>query len=213
VAGGFLGEEWIIENHVFSQETIHKCSESARTNLMLGHRLWKQGHRFLMRDLHHIFNACLIIILHQMIFLNVRTNDSAGVNFAIGIFETEQSTGNEYAADCLNVLVVLRNLMYELRKTVFGDDQREKAERQRVMWEAASVPGALQPVEGLANNSGFDPMHGQEIVLALPQAVRRPSPPPVTPELRLILEDWKSRTEVALYKGGKCMMDSMPPEH
>ncbi len=43
----------------------------------------------LIQDLHHVFNAALILLLNQMYYVNVLTTDTARIAEAIRIFEKE----------------------------------------------------------------------------------------------------------------------------
>lgn len=58
-------------------ERIRACSDAARRNLCLGQliRLHSPCQKLLLPDLHHIFNAAIVLMMHQVVFVNLRTQD------------------------------------------------------------------------------------------------------------------------------------------
>lgn len=93
-----------------------------------------------MLDLQHIFNAAVVLLLHQMVFSNVVNTDTIGIRWVIGIFNNEARTecaspvssgsagphGGDglgfltgYASDCLAVLNDLAVLVAQIRSLRF----------------------------------------------------------------------------------------------
>ncbi|KAL1841763.1 hypothetical protein VTJ49DRAFT_6601 [Mycothermus thermophilus] len=129
-----------IENHP-QIEPIRACSDAARRNLRLGRlmRLQSPRQKLLLQDLHNIFNAAIVLIMHQIIFVNLRTQDLDDVGWASEVFESEAETGSEYAKDCARVLQDFRYLAQQLRNPIH--DQKIK---QDLLSEEASSPDAME---------------------------------------------------------------------
>ncbi|KAL2158794.1 hypothetical protein VTH06DRAFT_3986 [Thermothelomyces fergusii] len=111
----------VMSSHI---EPIRACSDAARRNLRLGRlmRLNSPQQKLLLPDLHNIFNAAIVLTMHQMIFVNLRTQDLDDVGWASEVFETEAKTGNEYAKDCARVLQDLKYLAQQLRNPIHDPD-------------------------------------------------------------------------------------------
>ncbi|KAH6640114.1 hypothetical protein F5144DRAFT_589660 [Chaetomium tenue] len=107
-------------------EPIRACSDAARRNLRLGRLMCLQSPRqkLLLGDLHNIFNAAIVLTMHQMVFVNLRTQDLDDVGWASEVFETEAKTGNEYAKDCARVLQDLKYLAQQLRNPIHDPDTK-----------------------------------------------------------------------------------------
>lgn len=120
---------------------IFRCSAAARRNLWLGRYVNELCNgeagpsgasnpgKLVMLDLHHIFNAAVVLLLHQMVFTNVVNTDSFGIKRARQIFETEARTEclagglTGYASDCVGVLNDLAALVAHIRPVRFkGSD-------------------------------------------------------------------------------------------
>jgi hypothetical protein len=116
VADWFVSAQWDIEDHPHIS-LIRDCSDVARRNLRLGR--WLTGispaGKLLLPDLHHIFNAAIILMLHHIVFINLRTKDVVDIAFAIECFENEANTGSDYGKDCAKVLQDLWALVQRLR--------------------------------------------------------------------------------------------------
>ncbi|AEO55740.1 hypothetical protein MYCTH_2051009, partial [Thermothelomyces thermophilus ATCC 42464] len=108
-------------------EPIRACSDAARRNLRLGRlmRLHSPQQKLLLSDLHNIFNAAIVLTMHQMVFVNLRTQDIDDVGWAVEVFETEAKTGNEYAKDCTRVLQDLKYLAQQLRNPIHDPDVKQ----------------------------------------------------------------------------------------
>lgn len=118
-------------------QLIFRCSAAARRNLWLGRHFNELCSvvpkpsdmgipgKLVMLDLHHIFNATVVLLLHQMVFFNVVNTDTFGITVARQIFETEARaeclgggvTG--YASDCVSVLNDLAALVAHIRPLRF----------------------------------------------------------------------------------------------
>lgn len=147
IGGDFINEPRDMLDHP-NISYIRQCSTAARRNLLLGHHLYKRcgqeqeygGHgKLVMIDLHHIFNAAVVLLLHQMVFANVVNTDTIAIQEARQIFEREAHTesgspaptagfnmGTGYASDCVNVLNDLAALVARIRPLRFkGSDHIE----------------------------------------------------------------------------------------
>lgn len=114
---------------------ISQCSDAARRNLRLGRHIYERCNsssdkKLVMLDLHHIFNAAVVLLLHQMTIANVVNTDTLGIRAARQIFEHEARTecaspgpagvqGSGYASDCLGVLNDLAALVARIRPLRF----------------------------------------------------------------------------------------------
>ncbi|KAL2264338.1 hypothetical protein VTK26DRAFT_6581 [Humicola hyalothermophila] len=123
----------IFNNQPFDIEThpqigqIRLCSDAARCNLRLGRltRLHSPRQKLLLPDLHNIFNAAIILTMHQMIFVNLRTQDLDDLGWATEVFESEAETGSEYAKDCALVLRDLKYLVHQLRNPIHDPGSKQ----------------------------------------------------------------------------------------
>jgi hypothetical protein len=115
-----------IENHR-QIEPIRACSDAARRNLRLGRlmRLHSRRQKLLLPDLHNIFNAAIVLTMHQMVFVNLRSQDLDDVGWASEVFEAEAETGSEYAKDCARVLQDLKYLAQQLRNPIHDPDTKQ----------------------------------------------------------------------------------------
>lgn len=92
----------------------------------------------IMMDLHHIFNAAVIMLLYQMVFTSSHSSDASALRFARKAFEREAKTEclsnssrtsgmgiasvpTGYASDCLSVLNDLTELVERIRPLRFKD--------------------------------------------------------------------------------------------
>ncbi|KAK3381097.1 hypothetical protein B0H63DRAFT_474897 [Podospora didyma] len=123
VLDGVWRREWNIQSHPFYAR-IDDCSKAARSNLKLACwiRVISPKQKLLLADLHHIFNAALVLLLHQIGFSNMRTMDSRLIDFAITVFEKEAGTGNGNSIECIRILKDMRVLVRRLRARLYRDD-------------------------------------------------------------------------------------------
>lgn len=153
VGGDFINEPLDMFDHDIDVELLTECSNAARRNLRLGRHIndnfvdnnqdpSRPLGKFVMMDLHHIFNAAVILLLHQMVYSNVVNTDTIGILAAREIFESEaraecaspgsKSTAGSgsnnnsqggmatgYASDCLGVLNDLAALVAYIRQLRF----------------------------------------------------------------------------------------------
>ncbi|KAK4187735.1 hypothetical protein QBC35DRAFT_434461 [Podospora australis] len=120
---------WWFEGHTMSRE-FYRCTEAATRNIRLGWlmRLYSPYRKLMVADLHHIFNATVVLLMHQMVFVNQTTQFRTDVNWAINqVFEVEAATGCEYAMDCLAVLKDLHFIALRLRNVIFEPYDRDEA--------------------------------------------------------------------------------------
>lgn len=102
---------------------IRLCSDAARHNLSIaqGIRFISPGGKLVLQDLHAIFNAGIILLLHQIVFLNLRTFDISLVTHAIEMFSIEAAAGDNYGKDCASILKELEAIVHRLRGIMFPD--------------------------------------------------------------------------------------------
>ncbi|KAL2133218.1 hypothetical protein VTI74DRAFT_2727 [Chaetomium olivicolor] len=129
---------------------IRSCSDAARRNLRLGRlmRLHSPHQKLLLPDLHNIFNAAIVLTMHQIIFVNLRTQDLDDIGWASEVFDAEAETGSEYGKDCARVLRDLRYLASQLRSPIHDPDTKQ------VLLSGEGVFRDLLPEERAA--SGID---------------------------------------------------------
>lgn len=99
------------------------CSDAARRNLGLGRWLAKisPASKLLLPDMHCIFNAAILLLLHQVVFVNLRSGDVSDISFALDVFAREAAAvvGDKYARDCLRVMQDLAGLVRRVRSLMF----------------------------------------------------------------------------------------------
>lgn len=154
MGGDFINAPLDMFDHKIDPGLLVECSAAARRNLRLGRHLYARcmqvinrdgthdRGKLVMMDLHHIFNAAVILLLHQMVYSNVVNTDTNAILAARRIFENEARTecaspgsktgsgsksGNGmatgYASDCLGVLNGLAALVALIRPLRFkGSD-------------------------------------------------------------------------------------------
>ena len=107
-------------------ERIRACSDAARRNLRLRRlmRLHSPRQKLLLPDLHHIFNAAIVLIMHMVVFVNLRTQDLDDVGWALEVFEGEAET-REYGRDCLRILHDFKYLAHQLRNPIHNPDTKQ----------------------------------------------------------------------------------------
>ncbi|KAL2017426.1 hypothetical protein VTK56DRAFT_2082 [Thermocarpiscus australiensis] len=121
-----IDQPFDVENHP-QIGPIRACSDAARRNLRLGRlmRLHSPRHKLLLPDLHHIFNATVILTMHMIVFVNLRTQDLEDISWATEVFEGEAETGSEYAKDCARVLRDLQYLVHQLRNPIHDPNTKQ----------------------------------------------------------------------------------------
>ncbi|KAL8285763.1 hypothetical protein RB597_002720 [Gaeumannomyces tritici] len=99
---------------------FRKCSEAARHNLRLGRWLAEisPASKLLLPDLHCVFNAAIMLMLHQIAFVE-QPSDGSDIEFAFKAFSSEAAMGDTYAADCLRVMQDLASLVRQLCDQMF----------------------------------------------------------------------------------------------
>lgn len=178
----FISDQTIdMWDHKVEPSLLIECSAAARRNLRWGRHIYDRcmdnngGGKLVMMDLHHIFNAAIILLLHQMVYLNVVNTDTIGILAAKRIFENEArmecaspgsiaaagaaagglpATG--YASDCLGVLNDLAELVAHIRFLRFrGSDHVNTG----VNVGGFGVP-VMDDLGGAAGGGGGDGMGG-----------------------------------------------------
>ena len=96
---------------------IDQCSAAARRSLQLGR--WMRDlspmHKLTSRGLHHIFNAAIILLLHQLLFDTLDDQDAMDIRFVIDCFDVEARGESNYPKDCARVLRDLSMLVQRMR--------------------------------------------------------------------------------------------------
>lgn len=110
-----------VEGHHPQIGLFRKCSEAARRNLRLGRWLANisPASKLLLPDLHCVFNAAIMLLLHQIAFVDLEPADAPDIEFAFKAFSSEAAVGDTYATDCLRVMQDLASLVYKLRALMF----------------------------------------------------------------------------------------------
>ncbi|ORY61798.1 uncharacterized protein BCR38DRAFT_39686 [Pseudomassariella vexata] len=107
---------WSLETHPHIKY-LRVCSDAARRNLRLGRwvRDLMPSRKMLLTSLHNIFNAAIILLLHQLLFDRLEEHDTQGVSFVVECFDAEATGENHYPKDCARVLRGLGSLVHRLR--------------------------------------------------------------------------------------------------
>lgn len=132
----------MLEHPGIEPDFILQCSAAARRNLRLGRHIHERCSlsspgKLVMLELHHIFNAAVVLLLHQMVFSNVVNTDTIAIRAARRIFELEARTecaepcsgagafaaATGYASDCVGVLNDLAALVARTRPLRFKGSQ------------------------------------------------------------------------------------------
>lgn len=155
----YIGGDLIkVPRDIYNHEHITfllECANAARRNLRLGRHILMRCNQGgtapgkpIMMDLHHIFNAAVIMLLYQMVFTSSHSSDASALRFARKAFEREAKTEclsnsvrpggmgiasvpTGYASDCLGVLNDLTELVERIRplrfkeQTGINDDEME----------------------------------------------------------------------------------------
>ncbi|KAB5539406.1 hypothetical protein GE09DRAFT_317406 [Coniochaeta sp. 2T2.1] len=106
VADRYLPSATRVADNELHQPLVRQCIEAARQNLRLGNwiRSLSPRQKLLHQEAHAVFNAAVIVLLHQLAFVDVDHGDVAGVAFAMEVFEREAQLGNNFGIDCAHVL-------------------------------------------------------------------------------------------------------------
>lgn len=145
----YIGGDLIkVPRDIYDHEHITfllECANAARRNLRLGRHILMRCNQGgttpgkpVMLDLHHIFNAAVIMLLYQMVFTSFHSSDAYALRFARKTFEREAQTEclsssgrpggmglasgpTGYASDCLGVLNDLTELVERIRPLRFKE--------------------------------------------------------------------------------------------
>jgi len=141
VADRYLNGRSDLQSHPHLQK-IMECTAAARRNLNLGQYMAGLGRfpRLLHGGLHNVFNAAVILQLHQLLYDMQNESDESGISFAIGAFQNEAKNGSIYAEDCTTVLLDLNLLVHKLRSQTLVNSQPLATSPH-----AASLPNQTSP--------------------------------------------------------------------
>ncbi|KAK0744541.1 hypothetical protein B0T21DRAFT_357969 [Apiosordaria backusii] len=157
-------------------EEIRQCTDAAQLNLRLGclMRYYSPHGRLLVQDLHHIFNAAVFLTMYQLVFVNYRTQLVENVDWAIEVFNQEQTTGCAYAKDCFEVLRDLRFLVTELRESIHSPEKKEE------LWDPnGRLQNYLGNMTATRNNTTSEAVAGVDVAMRdAPPVFGRPIKPP-----------------------------------
>lgn len=232
VAGKFLPRfsqsggqhpEWSVEESSHAQR-LRECSESARVNLWLAKRvrmLLSPKEKLLIQELHHVFNAAIILMMHHIVFLNLRTNDPELIDFAISVFNTEALTGSDYAIDCAKVLPDLRELAKKLREAVHDHQQAgaqvAAAPHTSAAFEARYSDAMDVQFKGFPGTHGLGHGMGHGIVHGMTPGLVPEHAPVISvvgahmqpvPAVIQQLQVWQNSGESELYGNARVMVDA-----
>jgi len=233
VANKILSQsEFVLSNDM--ENELRKCSNKARETIALASVLrgdgvsetfWQEitpGTKpLLLQELHHLFNASIILLMYQIVFINLRTSHTQGIEFTCRVFKEEAIIGSAYAEDCRVVLENLRDLVWKLRHVIY-DSPPEPTPREQIGSSLMRTSFAFEaPTAGFtADNMAFQPFSGHglsprvrstlEPTTTLP--LRQHGSPEATllshPEMQQELESWAAKTVTESYNGGGCMVDN-----
>ncbi|KAK4168374.1 high-affinity nicotinic acid transporter [Cladorrhinum sp. PSN259] len=112
---------------------ILACTTAAQRNLRLGWLIRERSPngKLLIPDLHHIFNAALILIMHQIVSRNFRVSLTSEIDWAYDLFAHEAGMGSPFAEDCRDVLGGFRQLAGALHSTVHSMGVKQ------ALWESS----------------------------------------------------------------------------
>ena len=175
------------------------------------------GGKLMLQDLHHLFNAAIIITLHQIVFCHLRTYDTDDVAFALHVFQTEKETGSNYGDDCWRILKDLRLLVWELRDVLYGDKQQDLLPGQEKIMASrmhinnsvheASDPSRLGPETRPYTGYGSERSFVHAYAPSRENGVR-PGTRPANGDVAQRIDAWMTETDMELYRRGGCMIDA-----
>jgi hypothetical protein len=188
----------------------------------------------LVQELHHLFNAALILMMHQIVYINLRTKDTDGIDRAIRIFTEEADIGSVYAKNCVSVLNDFKTVVWKLREDMYSTEATPEPGPGEGIFSsllpiATFEPAPPVPVKEEPVSVNFQVIHGIGDLprLSPPTAnsnagrsyVQSPEKtPPVggneraagktmAPEVVEALEKWAAKGVTGSYTDGKCMVD------
>ncbi|KAH7027943.1 uncharacterized protein B0I36DRAFT_365071 [Microdochium trichocladiopsis] len=139
VADKFIERDWSLKGHPQYQH-IQDCIATARSNIKLGRwvRELSGSKKLLSQDLHHIFNAAIVLLLNQLLDDNLDAQDSLDILFVINVFKDESyGERRDYPKDCARVLEDLKVLIQRLRNQTLDDQgMRSQNMEDQAMFDA-----------------------------------------------------------------------------
>jgi hypothetical protein len=134
--------------------------------LNLGKHISRLGRspRLLHASLHNVFNAAVILQLHQLLVDSQDKADESGISFAIAAFESEARNGNIYAEDCTRVLLDLNLLVQKLRsQALFGGQHVETSNHPTELQDQASPYTNIYPITpGASRTYGWNTQDSEQ---------------------------------------------------
>lgn len=116
---------------------LRTCSDAARRNLRLGRWILELGRspRLRQANLHHVFNASVVLELNQLLFEELQEADATEVAFATKLLDTDVVGNSDYARDCAKVLSDLTSLRCKLRNdnTTIVEEQHPRNAVEHLM--------------------------------------------------------------------------------
>ncbi|KAK0617692.1 hypothetical protein B0T14DRAFT_569180 [Immersiella caudata] len=221
-------------------DQLHDCSNKARENIALakllrGDRVLVEGmgeipgsQPLLVQELHHLFNAALILMMHQIVYINLRTKDTDGIDRAIRIFTEEADIGSVYAKNCVSVLNDFKIVVHKLREDMYSTEATpEQGPGEGIFSSLVPIPAFEAPaptrVRDELPSANFRAVHGAGDVPRQspptgPPFVDSPERTPpaagneragrrMTPEVVETLEKWAAKGVTGSYTDVKCMVD------
>lgn len=220
------------------KNTLRTCTDRAKENISLAIQL-RGGmygtNALLLQELHHLFNAAVVLMMYQSVFRHLRSQEALGISFAIDVFTREAGIGSAYAKDCFVVLHDLKKLVWQLRDKMYNIKSQQQQMQDNTAqnyprpgeqilsslipitsgYEASSPPFATSAETAYAPQQNQD-QHGPHMHPGTQRVPLRPYPDPETnrPSRPIKPEEWKEALETWVVKGvtgsytdGGCMVD------
>ncbi|KAI0133707.1 fungal-specific transcription factor domain-containing protein [Xylariales sp. AK1849] len=152
-------------------EIISRCTEAARRNLRLGRwiRDLIPSRKLLSQGLHNMFNAAVILLLHQLLVDTLDDMDAMGIIFVIECFDSEGLGNSNYPRDCARVLRDMSTLVQRLRNRNLDDLSQVDSSPASM---GSSIPAFQPPSSSTAYDVGFilnpEPDISADLVSQLP---------------------------------------------
>jgi hypothetical protein len=213
------------------RSTLRTCTERAKENVILaillrGGQANADPKPLLLQELHHLFNAAVVLMMYQSVFTHLRSRESELIGFAVNVFSKEAKIGSVYANDCLVVLHDLRELVLKLRGEIYGAEsqQQNPGPGEQILSSLilitsgyeASPPPFVATAEMAYSPQQNQDQHEPHTLSWMQRVPLRPYPNPETnrPSRPIKLEEWLRTMEIWALKGvtgwyidGGCMVD------
>jgi hypothetical protein len=156
VADRYLPSPTRPANGQLHEPIVRQCIEAARLNLRLGNwiRSLSPRQKLLHQEAHAVFNAAIIVLLHQLAFLDVHASDVPGVAFAMEVFEREAELGNNFGIDCARVLHDLDYLVQRIGSNLPTQDGSPGEAQDPVLTAQGELLGASMGLDSGMRDHG-----------------------------------------------------------